>query len=144
MTQVRPMRQRVVLDTNVILSALVFGGGGAGRLRGAWQGGVCLPLVSAATVRELMHVLAYPKFKLTAAQQEDLLADYLPWTEAVRVSHPHPSVPVCRDPKDQMFLELAAAGHADVLITGDGDLLALAGQVPWALVSPADWLARIT
>jgi putative PIN family toxin of toxin-antitoxin system len=140
MTQ--PRVQRVVLDTNVVLSALVFGGA-ARRVRGAWQSGACLPLVSTATVRELMHVLAYPKFKLTVVEQEHLLADYLPWTEVVRVPDPPPSVPVCRDPKDQMFLSLAAAGRADVLVTGDGDLLALAGQVSWTLVSPADWLARM-
>jgi putative PIN family toxin of toxin-antitoxin system len=141
MTQ--PRVQRVVLDTNVVLSALVFGGA-ARRVRGAWQSGACLPLVSTATVRELMQVLAYPKFKLTVVEQEHLLADYLPWTEVVRVPQPPPSVPVCRDPKDQMFLSLAAAGRADILVTGDGDLLALAGQVPWTLVSPADWLARMT
>ena len=49
---------RVVLDTNVVLSALVFGGGLAGRLRVGWQQGVFVPLASTATAQELMRVLA--------------------------------------------------------------------------------------
>ena len=42
---------RVVIDTNVVLSALVFGRGTTARLRAAWQGGHCLPLVSTASAR---------------------------------------------------------------------------------------------
>ncbi|MBK6557146.1 MAG: PIN domain-containing protein, partial [Comamonadaceae bacterium] len=53
---------RVVLDTNVVLSALVFGGGAAGRVRLCWQQGTFVPLASTATVQELVRVLAYPKF----------------------------------------------------------------------------------
>lgn len=117
---------RAVLDTNVVVSALVFGGGPAARLRRAWQGGAVLPLVSTATVQELIRVLAYPKFKLDAQDQQELLADYLPWAEVVSVPEPPPRVPECRDPHDLPFLHLAAAGRADVLVTEDADLLALA------------------
>ena len=68
---------RVVIDTNVVLSALVFGKGTTARLRAAWQGGHCLPLVSTATAQELVRVLAYPKFRLDPQEQQELLADYL-------------------------------------------------------------------
>jgi predicted nucleic acid-binding protein len=68
---------RVVLDTNVVLSALVFRGGAAGQVRQAWQRGLVLPLASTATVQELVRVLAYPKFGLSQAEQDELLADYL-------------------------------------------------------------------
>ena len=126
---------RVVLDTNVVLSALVFVDGSTARLRHAWQAGRLLPLVSTATAQELMRVLAYPKFKLGAAQQQELLADYLPSAEVVAVPDPPPHVPDCRDVHDLLFLHLAAAGRADVLVSGDTDLLALAaparpGKVP--------------
>jgi putative PIN family toxin of toxin-antitoxin system len=121
-----PVVPRVVLDTNVVLSALVFSGGPTARLRLAWQAGRLLPLVSTATAQELMRVLAYPKFKLDAQEQQELLADYLPWAEAVAVSEPPPRVPDCRDPHDLPFLHLAVAGSADALVSGDGDLLALA------------------
>lgn len=117
---------RTVLDTNVVLSALVFGGGATARLRQAWQAGRLLPLVSTATAQELMRVLAYPKFKLTADEQRELLADYLPWAEVVTVPEPPPRVPDCRDPFDLPFLYLAVAGKAELLVSGDADLLALA------------------
>ena len=117
---------RVVLDTNVVLSALVFGAGMAGRLRIGWQQGVFVPLVSTATVQELIRVLAYPKFHLSRLEQDELLADYLPHTQAVRIPQPRPTVPECRDPMDVPFMYLAVAGKAKVLVSGDRDLLALA------------------
>ncbi len=119
---------RVVLDTNVILSALVFGGGAAGRVRRAWQQGALLPLASTASVQELVRVLAYPKFRLVQAEQEELLADYLPYTETVRIPQPPPQVPECRDVLDAPFMHLAVAGKAQVLVSGDGDLLAIAAE----------------
>jgi len=119
---------RVVLDTNVVLSALVFGGGAAGRVRRAWQQGAILPLASAATVQELVRVLAYPKFRLTQVEQEELLADYLPYTKAVRIPQPPPKVPECRDVLDEPFMHLAVAGKAQVLVSGDRDLLAIAAE----------------
>lgn len=112
----------------MVLSALVFSSGATARLRQAWQAGLLLPLVSTATVQELMRVLAYPKFKLSAAEQHELLADYLPFAAVVSVPEPPPRVPDCRDPHDLPFLHLAAAGAAELLVTGDGDLLALAAS----------------
>lgn len=117
---------RVVLDTNVVLSALLFGGHAAGALRRGWQQGAFTPLVSTATVQELMRVLAYPKFRLTAGDQQELLADFLPHTTAVRIPQPPPPVPDCRDPFDLPFLHLAVAGKARWLVSGDRDLLVLA------------------
>ena len=118
--------RRLVLDTNVVLSALVFGGGTAGRLRRLWQQGAFVPLASTATAQELVRVLAYPKFGLSAADQEELLADYLPYATTVRIPEPAPRVPLCRDPLDVPFLHLAVAGKAQLLVSGDRDLLALA------------------
>jgi putative PIN family toxin of toxin-antitoxin system len=127
---------RVVLDTNVVLSALVFGGSTAGRLRLAWQQGVFVPLASTATAQELLRVLAYPKFRLSAQEQDELLADYLPYTRTVRIPRPPPEVPVCRDLMDLPFMHLAVAGRAQVLVSGDRDLLALAEEFDKAFVCP--------
>ncbi len=118
---------RVVLDTNVVLSALLFGGGTVARVRAGWQGRRFVPLSSTATARELVRVLAYPKFRLSAAEQDELLADYMPWVQVVRVPDPPPAVPPCRDPFNAPFLHLAIAGKARALVSGDRDLLALAG-----------------
>ncbi len=134
---------RVVLDTNIVLSALVFGGGNAARVRRAWQSGEISPLVSAATAQELVRVLAYPKFCLTAADHEELLADYLPHTTTVRIPVPPPSVPACRDEFDVMFLELAVIGKAHKLVTGDRDLLAHAGSTKFSIVTLDAFLSSL-
>ncbi len=126
---------RVVLDTIVLLSALLFPAGSLSWLRHAWQSEAILPLVSRDTTEELLRVLCYPKFRLTAAEREDLLADYLPWCETVIVSKPA-VVLECRDSADRPFLELALAGKADALVTGDDDLLALASVFSVPILTP--------
>ena len=88
-------------------------------------------------------MLAYPKFKLDTAEQQELLADYIPWTEVVQVPAPPPAVPACRDPFDLPFLHLAAAGRADAIVTGDGDLLVLVGQVDHAILTPDAFLETL-
>lgn len=133
---------RWVLDTNVVLSALLFPSGRLTRLRHAWRAGVLVPLASAETITELIRVLHYPRFGLAPAEQEDLLADYLPHCESVVVSGPF-STPECRDPRDRPFIELALAGDADALVTGDNDLLALADAFPIPIVSPTAALATL-
>ena len=133
---------RVVIDTNLVLSALVFAGGRLAPLRLAWQGQQMLPLVSRATAVELMRALAYPKFKLAGQEQEELLADYLPYCKTVRIPAPPPRTPPCRDAFDMIFLELALAGKADALVTGDKDLLSLAGQFARPILSAAQFFRR--
>lgn len=120
---------RVVIDTNLVLSTLVFTNGRLAALRRAWQARQCVPLVSRVTTTELIRVFAYPKFKLDEAARQELLADYLPWCVTVHIPNPPPPTPECRDPWDQPFLQLAVAGQADYLVSGDRDLLSLAGQI---------------
>lgn len=117
-----------MLDTNVVVSALLFAGGRPAQVRAAWQAGAFVPLASAATVNELVRVLAYPKFRLAPAERDELLADYLPWIEAVRIPDPPPRVPACRDAADAMFLHVAVAGRAICLVSGGRELLSLAGS----------------
>ena len=126
---------RLVLDTNVLLSALLFPTGSVSWLRPAWQSETIRPLASRDTTMELIRVLSYPKFQLTLGEQEDLIADYVPWCETIMVTHP-PSVPSCRDPSDRPFLELALKGLADALVTGDGDLPALAPVFAIPILTP--------
>lgn len=133
---------RVVLDTNVVLSSLLFGGGPAARVRVLWQAGRIVPLASTATAQELVRVLGYPKFGLSAQDQDELLADFMPWVEVVRVPDPPPAVPPCRDPFDLPFLHLAVAGRAQAIVTGDRDLLALAGTPGLCPVLDIDTFCR--
>lgn len=133
---------RVVLDTNVVLSALLFTSGRLAWIRRAWQHQQLQPLVCRETASELLRVFAYPKFKLAAAEQQALLEDFLPWADVVTLPQPWPALPLCRDDKDQVFLVLAHVGRAQALITGDGDLLALRDSFPGLIVTPDEWAAR--
>ena len=94
-------------------------------------------------MQELVRVLTYPKFRLSADEQHELLADYLPYATTVRIPNPPPVVPAYRDPFDLPFLYLATAGKADSLVTGDNDLLALIGQTRSAIVAPTALLATL-
>ncbi len=129
----RPLR--TVLDTNVLVSALLFPEGSTSWLRRTWRSRTILPLVSRETASELVRVLGYPKFSLTRHERDDLLADYLPFCEPVVVEEPLP-LPDCRDPFDRPFLALSVAGQADALVTGDADLLALAPDFAVPIVTP--------
>jgi putative PIN family toxin of toxin-antitoxin system len=126
MASARP--PKVVLDTNLVLSALVFTQGRLTSLRQAWQEKRIKPLASSATIAELIRVLGYPKFKLSLAEQQELLGDYLPYCELVAIPDPPPETPQCRDAFDVPFLQLSIAGKAEALITGDKDLLSLVGK----------------
>lgn len=128
----------MVFDTNVVVSALVFGGRIATALRGAWLTR-SIPLGSAETIMELQDVLRYRKFKLSESDVVELLGDYLPQLEIVE--SPVASPLRCRDPRDQKFLDLAHSAKADMLVSGDGDLLQLAGQAGFQILTPAAFLA---
>ena len=127
---------RLVLDTNVVLSALLFSSSALSWFRRAWQAKTIRPLVSRETTMELIRVLAYPKFRLTVEERQDLLEDFLPWCETVAVPDGI-EVPACRDPLDRPFLELAVSGKADWLVTGDNDLLVLASAFSVPIITPA-------
>ena len=134
----------VVLDTNAVLSALLFPQGRGAALRQAWQEGRCRPLASHATIAELMRALTYPKFQLSADEQEELLGDYLPYCRTVSMPAKPPRTPACRDPFDVPFLQLALVGKADYLVTGDRDVLVLAKQFACPIVTPDEFLAALT
>lgn len=122
------MTLRIVLDTNIVLSALLFRNGRLTGFRQAWQSGRIVPVVCRETATELLRVLAYPKFKLTEADREELLADFLPWAETTTLPEYPPALPKCRAPHDQVFLLLACTAGVDALVTGDADLLALRAE----------------
>jgi len=131
---------RVVFDTNTVVSALLFGHGRLSWLRDHWRSGEVVALVSRPTIDELIRVLTYLKFDLNKTEIEALLADYLPFTNAVTVS-PHSQSPKCPDTDDQMFVDLAIQGQADVLVTGDRTLLAMNFAV--AIERAADYKQRL-
>jgi putative PIN family toxin of toxin-antitoxin system len=134
-------KARVVFDTNVVLSALLFHGR-LSWLVGHWQAGNCIPLISRATAAELTRILAYPKFRLTAGEQMEALASYIPYCEAVEIAESCPIL--CRDAKDQPLLDLAQSGRADMLVTDDEDLLAQSGQTAFLIETPGDYRRKVS
>ena len=115
--------KRVVLDTNVLVSALLFGGR-LDVLIGRWKSGELIPLFSRATFAEFRRVLAYPRFGLTGPEINALIEEeILAWCEVVETGEEIRGV--CRDPGDDIFLSCAVAAGADAIVSGDRDLLDL-------------------
>ncbi len=132
---------KVVLDTNTVLSALLFNNKLA-QLRNFWQTEKIIPLASKATITELIRVLAYPKFKLSRLEQQGFLDEYLPYITTIIKVEKLKNSNICRDVNDVMFLELALAGRADYLITGDKDLLVLQQQFTFQIMTPAELILK--
>lgn len=130
----RPLR--VVCDTNVAVSALVFRAGRLDWLREAWRTQALVPLVSRVTLAELVRVLGYPKLRLEAEETKSLLAQYMEHAETVEPVRAAAGIPQCRDPDDRAFLRLAYAARADALVTGDTDLLSLAARSRIPILAP--------
>jgi putative PIN family toxin of toxin-antitoxin system len=134
------MRQRIVIDTNVYVSRLIREKSIPGRAVGrAWSEAVTL--VSDATLEELRVVLR--RQKLVRYIQPETIEPYIArvWQLALYISNPSP-IRACRDPRDDKFLEVAVHGHADLIVTGDDDLLALHPFRGIAILTPADYLER--
>lgn len=107
---------RAVLDTNVLVSALLFSGPPS-QLVPAWQGGRLCPVVSAEILDEYVRVLAYSKFKLTGSEILSLIEeDVLPFVDTVRAKPI--SVPTLRDPDDRKFLACAVSARVHWLVSG--------------------------
>ena len=133
---------RVVLDTNVVVSALLYGHGTMAWFRHAWQSILFIPLVNQHAIQEVIRVLGYPRFKLNDDDIRQLLGDYLPYAEVITPSGKATTLPTCRDPDDQPFLVLAHAGKADELVSGDRALLELTGKTRFAIESPGNFRQR--
>jgi putative PIN family toxin of toxin-antitoxin system len=133
---------KVVLDTNVLVSALLKRDGVPGRLlQSVWDGTLDLVL-SEALLTELRDVLRYPKIRKRLVANSidvELFLELLPFF-TIQVDLSGIKVPRPRDAADAMVLATFVAGQADWLVSGDEDLLVLADQYP--ILTPAAFVAR--
>lgn len=136
---------RVVLDTNVLVSGFIKPSGSVGATVDALRDGRFLHLHSHATLEELVDVLARPwleeKYGIRAPDVDAFLKLILLRGELVS---PMREIHRCRDPKDDKFLELAVAGRAEFLVSGDDDLQSLDPFEGVRILSPAGFLERLS
>jgi len=118
------MNKRFVLDTNVIVSAVLFPNSQPNLIIKKIQT-IGIIIQSPSTWLELENVLARPKFDryITQTERQTFLLDFSQTIDLILEDSF--TTNECRDPKDNKYLELAVNGKAEYLITGDQDLLVL-------------------
>lgn len=135
-------KPRVVVDTNTLVSAILLEDSvPAQAVAAALRMGEVL--VSDSQQAELSEVLTRTKFDRYASQEKRVrfLTNFLSLATPVSITD---SIRICRDPKDDKFLDLALSGKADYLVSGDGDLLVLHPFRGTAILTPFDFLRQMT
>ncbi len=128
--------QKVVLDTNVIISAFGWGGKPFQIIELLEQGAI-RNCVSETTLKELIAALAYPKLAFSQATQTSILEFILAYSD---VYDPHERISAAPDPDDNKFIECSAAANAKVIISGDKRFLSLKRHGNVRILSPEDFL----
>ncbi len=112
---------KVVIDTNIFMSAVIFKGE-ANKLVPLWQKGEMTFLMSREILVEYINVLSYPKFKLADYEVKHIIeAELIPFLTLFEVDA---ELKIIKDdPSDNKFLSLAIKGKADYIVSGDRHLL---------------------
>ena len=131
----------VVIDTNVVVSALLFGGV-PGEIVNLWKTGIIQPKASKEIVDEYIRALAYPKFGLTEEEINFLLYhEILVYFDVVTVKTRQKIVK--DDPSDDKFIRCAQAAKSRIIISGDQHLLKLKSYRNINIITPAQFLKEI-
>lgn len=133
---------RAVLDTNVLVSALISPGGPSAALLLELRAGAFELVVSPTLLGELREVLGREKFRRYVTEAEVVGYVDLIGHAATILDDPAPSArPLSADPDDEYLVDLARAAAADVLVSGDAHLLDLRNRLP--VMTPAEFLATL-
>jgi len=129
---------KVILDTNVLLSALLFRGNLA-RIVALWKEGMISPIFSRETFQEFNSALKYPKFSLTKDEIKVIVEEeILPYCDVTDVTEKVEGV--CRDPDDDKFISCAVSASADFIVSGDKAFTALKKYKAVKIIRPSDFL----
>lgn len=130
----------VVLDTNVLVSALLFRGE-TSRLVDLWKKGRIIPVITQETFEEFKDVLTYQKFSLNEKEIKTIIEEeILPFFEVVEVQKKIRRI--CRDSEDDKFISCALSASAEFLISGDKDLCDLGKYKSVKIVKVSDFLKK--
>jgi putative PIN family toxin of toxin-antitoxin system len=133
---------RAVLDTNVLVSALISPGGPSAALLLELRGGAFELVVSPLLLDELADVLGRPQLRAYVTPDQAGAFVELVLKAATVVGDPPPSgLALTADPDDEFLIDLARAALVDVLVSGDAHVLALRGTLP--VMTPAEFLAEL-
>ena len=133
----------VVLDTNVLVSGLMFPGGVPGRIVEAWFDARFDVVSSREQLEEIARVLAYPKIRRILGWDDrriELFVEGL-YLNTVMMQLEPATFAGLRDDSDLPILGALVSSAADVLVTGDQDLLVLRNKYP--IETPAEFLRRL-
>lgn len=138
--EVRFLKIRVVLDTNVIVSALIRPGP-TQRIADLWKNDRILPLISKQGADELLRVLTYPKFGYSKDEIQNLFErHFLAYAEPITIKKVLPVISV--DSSDDVFLACAFEGHAKYLVSGDHHLLDLGHYKTIPIITVKEFLSK--
>ena len=130
--------KKVVLDTNILVSALLFKGE-LSRIVDLWKKGKVIPVIYRETFDEFRDVLGYPKFSLSEKEIKTIIEEeVLPFFEIVEITDKVNGV--CRDPDDDKFLSCAVSASADFIVSGDKDLCNLSKYKSVRIINASDFL----
>ncbi len=127
---------RIVFDTNIFISALVFPGGRADEALGRVLEGRAHLILSKAIINELLEVLSR-KFE---RDKEALSRVAVFLSEIGEMVHPHRKLSVLEDEPDNRILECAISGKAELIVTGDRAMLNLVKYDEIIIVSLKEYL----
>jgi len=132
---------RVVLDTNVLVSATLIRGGNEDQILRAWRRGAFDLVFSPATLEEVGRVLTYEKLRKHRWLSDDEVVGLLESLASQSVMVPGTTaITASRDPGDDKFLVAGLEGEAEYVVTGDKDLLALEAYQQLRIMRPAAFL----
>jgi len=135
---------RAVVDTNVLVRAMIKPTGSVGPVLQHLRRREYTLLISRETLDELAAVLHRPRLRTKYELSDcDLRATIRLVVLRGELIRPDRRIAVCRDPRDDKFLELAVGSNAQVIVSGDEDLLALSPFEHIPIVSPARFLAML-
>ncbi len=142
MTDSQPGRIKIVIDTNILVPILTYKSPDENWLVKSWKSYSVIPLICEESVEELRRKLKEasptPKEYQAILFVERGLNDYTQWCETIKLED-EPGNPQCQDETDRMFIDLAYAGTAEYLITGDNKLLAMNPETPFRILNDADF-----